>query len=289
MRDTDKKKAGGAKPLLGSEFTLESLTVAPVGVWIYTPPIVWKGDRVGHVGYHDSFFFVLEGECYLNVNGKSSIIGEGQLAFLPRGKMRSYTHTSERFVMYEMAFSARIGETELMEYLGLCSDSYVVNASDVRRMANYFESACRKEMQRDPLFEIGWCSGILAIIREYAEARRRLLTGDGKLFAPVLEFMSENLSRAVKTEELAEKAFMQTTYFIRRFGAFYGMSPQIYLTKMRMSRAMELLSSTNMPIEKIAAAVGFSDTSYFSRVFKKHCGITATGYREAFYGTAQNK
>ncbi len=270
------------KPLWGNEFTLEEINVKPVGVWIYTPPIVWKGDRVGHIGYNDNFFFVLEGECYININGHSSIIREGQLAFLPKGKMRAYTHISERFVMYEMAFSAKVGDLNLMEYIGLCEDSFVVDVTDKKRMAEYFETTCRKEMQRDPLFEIGWCSVILAIIREYAEARRKLMTGDGKLFAPVIEYMKQNLARPIKTEELAEKVFMQTTYFIRRFGNVYGISPQSYLTKMRMNSAMELLSSTDMPIEKIAKAVGIADTSYFSRVFKKHCGTSPGMYRSAF-------
>ncbi len=270
------------KPLWGNEFTLEEINVKPVGVWIYTPPIVWKGDRVGHIGYNDNFFFVLEGECYININGHSSIIREGQLAFLPKGKMRAYTHTSERFVMYEMAFSAKVGDLNLMEYIGLCEDSFVVDVTDKKRMAEYFETTCRKEMQRDPLFEIGWCSVILAIIREYAEARRKLMTGDGRLFAPVIEYMKQNLARPIKTEELAEKVFMQTTYFIRRFGNVYGISPQSYLTKMRMNRAMELLSSTDMPIEEIAKAVGIADTSYFSRVFKKHCGTSPGSYRAAF-------
>lgn len=270
------------KPLWGNEFTLDDVTVKPVGVWIYTPPIVWKGDRVGHIGYNDNFFFVLERECYLNVNGHSCIIREGQLAFLPKGKMRAYTHISERFVMYEMAFSARAGERNLMDYLGLCDDNYVVTIGDKRRMCAYFEDYCRKEMQRDPLFEIGWCSAILAIIREYAEERRKLTTGDGKVFAPVIKYMTENLDSPIKTGELAAVLFMQTTYFIRRFGEVFGMSPQSYLTKLRMSRAMELLSSTDMPIEKIAGSVGIPDTSYFSRVFRKHCGTTPGTYRATF-------
>ena len=94
--------------------------------------------------------------------------------------------------------------------------------------------------------------------------------------------MEENLDRPIKNEELAALLYMQTTYFIRRFGSLYGLPPQNYLTKMRMNRAMVLLASTESPIEKIANSVGIPDTSYFSRMFKKHTGITPSGYRAAF-------
>ena len=75
---------------------------------------------------------------------------------------------------------------------------------------------------------------------------------------------------------------MQTTYFIRRFGKVYGLSPQSYLTRLRINRAMELLSSTDMSIEKVAKSVGIPDTSYFSRVFKNQCGTSPGTYRSAF-------
>ena len=89
----------------------------PEALYLYVPPIVWKGDSVGHMGEYDLFFWVLEGECFLRIDSQNYIIRPGQLAYLPKGKMRAYTHASERFSMYEMAFSATSDAKNLMETL----------------------------------------------------------------------------------------------------------------------------------------------------------------------------
>ena len=65
---------------------INELSVKPIDMFLYSPPLVWKGDRVGHIGINDTFFFVLEGECFINIDNEYSIIRPGQLAFLPKGR-----------------------------------------------------------------------------------------------------------------------------------------------------------------------------------------------------------
>ena len=97
----------------------DGIHIIPKETAIYVPPMVWKGDPIGHIGTNDTFFFVLEGECFLKVESEYSVIKSGQLAFLPKGKMRSYTQVSNAFSMYEMSFSANVGERNLMEIFGM--------------------------------------------------------------------------------------------------------------------------------------------------------------------------
>lgn len=265
-----------------TEYTTDKITVLPINVWLHGPPTVWKGDRLGHIGVNDTFFYMVKGECFVSIDNRSFMIKEGQLAFLPKGKMRVYTHVSEEFIMYEMAFSAKIGDEDLMEYLELCDGDFAVDVRDKEKMCGYFEESCRKEMRRDPVFDLGWSANIIRIIAEFSDAHREKSGEDGKIFYPVTEYMAKNMDRQIKTGELAELVYMQTTYFIRRFGKVYGLSPQSYLTRLRINRAMELLSSTDMSIEKVAKSVGIPDTSYFSRVFKNQCGTSPGTYRSAF-------
>ena len=263
-------------------FCLHDLHISPLAVHLYVPPIVWKGDCVGHVGTNDTFFFVLEGECFLMVGEETLIISPGQLAFLPKGKMRAYTHASEPFCMYEMAFSAEVGEENLMQLFGLTDHCFAVDVSDVDAMRTLFESSHRKELYKDPLYDLAWCSNILQIIRIYAEAHQKHASADKSALAPAVECMQNNLDRMLKTEELAACVHMQTTYFIRRFTAAYGCPPQNYFRRLKLYRAMRLLASTDRPIEEISRAVGFPDTSYFSRFFKQQCHLTPREYRAAF-------
>lgn len=61
---------------------------------------------------------------------------------------------------------------------------------------------------------------------------------------------------------------------------FTGMSPQEFLVKFRISRARELLTMTEMPIEDIASSCGFYDSRAFSKAFKQQYGQPLLLYRK---------
>ena len=260
----------------------KQVTVSPLGVSLYLPPITWKGDSLGHVGENDTFFWVLEGECFLLIESEAAIIRPGQLAFLPKGKKRIYTHASERFSMYEMAFSAESGGSNLMELLGLTEHRFVVNIQDKEEMSALFERSCRKELFQDPIHQLKWCANIITMIQRYAEAHGRTDGTEARTLEPVLRYMTESLSQNLTTEELAGRAFMQPTYFIRKFKQAFGMPPQHYFRQLKLYQAMHLLVSTDLSIEVIALQVGMEDASYFARFFKKESGVTPREYRNAF-------
>ncbi len=263
-------------------FKLEELNIRPQNIYLYVPPVVWKGDSVGHIGENDLFFWVLEGECFLRIDSQSYIIRPGQLAFLPKGKLRAYTHASKRFSMYEMSFSADANGINLMKVLGLTEDNFVVSISDRDIMSALFESSHRKELFKNPIYDVSWCSNILSIICMYAEEHRRITPEKNSVFKKALEYMSENLNRSVCIEELASLCYMQPTYFVKKFHDALGMPPLAYFNRMRIYKAMGLLAGTKLSIEDVAREVGISDTSYFTRMFKKHCNLTPTEYRIEF-------
>jgi len=261
---------------------LEELSIKPIDVFLYVPPIVWKGDAIGHIGENDLFFWVLEGECFLSIDSESYIIRPGQLAYLPKGKRRAYTHASEKFTMYEMVFSAKANGEELMEILGLTEENFVVDIPDIEKMSRLFESSHRKELFKNPLYDVGWCANIISIIRVYAEQRQKLGGKDARIFKPVLNYMEENIAMPLTVEKLASVIHMQPTYFIRRFNHQYGLPPISYLSRMRVYKAMGLLAGSDLAIEDVALKTGFSDSSYFARVFKKYCHLTPSEYRCEF-------
>lgn len=263
-------------------FELKDVSIKPINISLYIPPIVWKGDSVGHIGENDVFFWVLEGECFLNIDSESYIIRPGQLAYLPKGKMRAYTHISERFTMYEMAFSVTTNNENIMKMLNLTENNYVVDVPDIKQMSLLFESSHRKELYKNPIYDINWCANILNIIRIYAEEKQKTASHDNVVFKPVLQHMTKNINKNIKIEEMANLVYMQPTYFIRRFKKTYGLPPCAYFNRMKIYKAMGMLAGTDNSIESIALTVGIGDTSYFARLFKKYCGVSPSKYREEF-------
>lgn len=84
--------------------------------------------------------------------------------------------------------------------------------------------------------------------------------------------MREDPGRRWSMAELARRASLSRAQFTRRFIAYTGLSPGRYLINVRLARAHELLTDTNMSVTQIAAALGYVDVAYFSRQYKRHTG-----------------
>ena len=263
------------------ESSVEDFTLSPYRVNLYVPPIQWKGDPTGHIGENDTFFWVVAGECYVTIETESFIVKAGQLAFLPKGKMRIYSSLSEDLVMYEMNFAASINSAYWYTQLELQGENYAIDIADPERMSRWFETSLRHEMNKDIAYDIIWCCNLANILCTYVTERKRA-DQRTEFFKDVIKYMNDHIHSCLTIDTLAGIACMQPTYFIRRFKAAFGFSPIVYFNKLKVYKAMTLLSSTDFSLQKIAARLGISDAAYLSRMFKKYCSISPAKYRALF-------
>lgn len=78
---------------------------------------------------------------------------------------------------------------------------------------------------------------------------------------------------------LARSLSVERSYLYRLFMEQTGISPQEYITEVRMERACELLLTSELSVQAVACSVGYKDALYFSRLFRKRKGITPSNYR----------
>lgn len=97
--------------------------------------------------------------------------------------------------------------------------------------------------------------------------------------AEIISYLEANYSSKIELSRLCEMAHMSTSVLLRRFRKSTGFSPVDYLLRVRISRAIELLQNENISIIDIALAVGFSDSNYFSRQFKRIMNMSPSKYR----------
>jgi len=84
----------------------------------------------------------------------------------------------------------------------------------------------------------------------------------------------------LNVNRLAGSLNVERSYLYRLFMEHAGVSPQEYLTEVRMERACELLSAGDLSVQAVACSVGYKDALYFSRLFRKRKGITPSDYRK---------
>jgi len=96
---------------------------------------------------------------------------------------------------------------------------------------------------------------------------------------PVREYVEVHLGESIDLSILAGVARLSVHHFARQFKQSAGVTPHVYLTQWRVERAEEMLVQTNLPLVKIAFAVGFFDQGDLARHFRHLLGKTPREYR----------
>ncbi|MOA24898.1 HTH-type transcriptional activator Btr [compost metagenome] len=84
-------------------------------------------------------------------------------------------------------------------------------------------------------------------------------------------------------EQMASLAGYSSYHFLRLFQQVMGKTPNHYVTECRIAAAKQLLATTALSVSEVAARCGFSQPSYFIRVFRGSEGVSPKMYR-AIYG-----
>ena len=96
---------------------------------------------------------------------------------------------------------------------------------------------------------------------------------------PAVAFMDRQLLDNPKLAAIAETVHLAPNYFHRRFTAAFRVTPFGYMLGRRLNLGRQLLWSTNLTLDRIAARSGFSSAFHFSKLFKKHCGLSPSEFR----------
>lgn len=110
-------------------------------------------------------------------------------------------------------------------------------------------------------------------------ALARLAPVSGGALAELATWMRGNLHRPLSVGELAARLGCARDTCIRRFRAVFNQTPAQFAIDCRVARAAELLLTTALDLPAIAAACGFPNRNYLTRVFTRRLGLAPAAYR----------
>lgn len=93
-------------------------------------------------------------------------------------------------------------------------------------------------------------------------------------------YMEEHFAEPLELSDLASYSNYSVRHFTRLFRSCYQVSPMDYLNQLRLDNAVTLLKNPNLSLSEIATLCGFSGSSVFSKVFRKHFGHTPSAHRK---------
>lgn len=97
--------------------------------------------------------------------------------------------------------------------------------------------------------------------------------------ADTLGYMERHFNAPIQTTDLARRAHLAPSTFNRLFKQATSMSPAQFLIQRRLQHARQQLLQTRLSVVEIALASGFSDSNYFTRLFRQHFQLSPRAYR----------
>lgn len=96
--------------------------------------------------------------------------------------------------------------------------------------------------------------------------------------APAVTYVRRNYSHRIVSDGMARLCGMSSSNFGRAFKQVYDMTFQEFVVRYRVFQAVNALQAPGANISEIAYSVGFSDPSYFTRVFKRYVGVAPSEF-----------
>lgn len=110
-------------------------------------------------------------------------------------------------------------------------------------------------------------------------------------FDPMIEkakqYIKENYDKKISLDDMCKLTFLSASHFCSLFKQYTGSTFITYLSRMRISKAKELLAESNYKVYEVAVMMGYDDFRHFSKTFKKSEGVNPRQYRERFLAVRQ--
>lgn len=117
-------------------------------------------------------------------------------------------------------------------------------------------------------------------VEEYFQSAENLIVNN-KSIIEIMEFINKSYNNAdLSVGEIANKVYLTPNYMMMFFKKKMGKTVLQYMTEVRMEAAKVLLKDGRGNLSEVALKVGFRDTGYFSKVFRRYVGISPRTYRE---------
>ena len=242
--------------------------------------------------YHE-LYFLLSGERRYFIGHEIYDVEPGNVVMIPSDTLHRTTSPAkrgyDRYVLYFNekdieGFITEIGKDEFDKFMEKGCLNLPKEYSEIIR--HYFESIedeqdkCNllsRSMMRNILENI-----ILLSMRHGEKKRRGHSEGEDKI-EEIAKYISVNYKKEITLTDAATMAYMEETYFSKKFKNLTGFGFKEYLIYTRIKAAQKMLTESDASITEISESCGFTSSNYFGDVFKHYVGMSPSKYRKSIY------
>lgn len=231
-------------------------------------------NSIGRDDYY--LIYVIDGQLSIDIDGSEHIAKKGSAVIFPPKYKYKYGGKPPVHYLY-VHFTGSYADKFLRE-CGFDNLPCIIENDFSVELERRFNLLINTFLFNESL-SIQKCACLLQeiLIDIYKDAEEK--ANDSPLGAS-LKYIHSSFRSKIEIPYLANLENLSNSRYITLFKKQMGKSPNEYIIDLRLQLAKNLLDNTNMSIRQISESVGYNDQYFFSRLFKKHLGISPQNYRK---------
>ncbi|HMM22414.1 MAG TPA: AraC family transcriptional regulator [Selenomonadales bacterium] len=245
--------------------------------------------------WHEEFmiFYIEKGTAVIHCNSQPLPVKAGDLVVINPNDIHYVenrcSHLIESYILIDLAFLLSYKEDVCQtKYIApllanhICFQNKLENDEDlVRQVINLMEEYEQKQLGYELVIKAEIYRILVSLMRRHTvpvtdEVKNR----QHHQLRSLLEYIDKHYQEKITLKELAAMANVSPYHLCRLFKNIAGMPPIEYINHLRINEAQRLLQQRHLKVGEVARIVGFSDSNYFSRLFKKYNHISPTSMQK---------
>jgi AraC-like DNA-binding protein len=237
------------------------------------------------------FFYFTNGTAIIRCNSKEIAVSANDLVIINSKELHYIENTSNNLVVYvikidlSFIYSNKFDSIQA-QFLAPLSQNLILFENLVRddeKILRCVNRIIHEYFVKEIGFELAIKSQVYDLIVLLLRAYTRKTYDEKEIesqleilqrFKNVISYIENNFTEKINLDKLSRMAGFSEGHFCRLFKQITGMTAIDYINNMRINKAAELIKGSDLNITEVAIQCGFSDSNYFSRIFKKHKKIS---------------
>lgn len=269
--------------LLDIKDKTKPLVVTSCGTYkIYTRPVFYTLRPKGRIDFQ--LLYIAAGKAHFHFDNKEVVVSAGHMVlYRPKEPQQYEYYAEDQTEVYWVHFTGNNVKNLLRSY-GLADDKKVFFSGSSLEYQNLFRSMINElQMCQDKYPEMLEICLRQIFIRLERHINTSIKTDNSYTVEKInnaVKYFNEHYNEPISIDDYAKKEHFSTSYFIRNFKLYTGITPNQYILSRRIYNAEGLLQNSPYNITEIAQIVGYDNPLYFSRIFKKMKGLSPSEYRK---------
>ncbi len=215
--------------------------------------------------------YVYSGKGIFRVDGKEYNVHSGQMFLIKPNQLAFYRADNRDAWLYRwIEFNGSMSEKILAAFDSPILDDSGNIGNALKELAEAPDTRFEAVMQK-----------FWAFIATLTHAQKApLITHGEEYVSKAVAYIKNNVHKKISVSDIADHIGINRSYLSRLFREYKGVSPQQYISTIKMNAAVQYLKNTNVSVGEVAKSVGYDDYHVFNKVFRNHFGVAPSIWKK---------